>query len=107
VGVVVERSDQVAPLADLCAGSDFDLMALTVAAGRLAGLYVPSEAFEVGIEDEVRHAADRIRAVRGRCTARYDLDTVDQRSRNHCDVHGARLLAADHAAAVEQSQRSV
>ena len=69
---------------------------------------VDLETFEVGIEDKVHNARDRVRTVHRRSTAGQHIDALDQSSGDEVDV-GSRSgrRARRHAAAVDQDQRTL
>ena len=61
----------------------------------------------VPVEAKVRHACERVGAVRRRRAARDDLDLRQQRRRNVVDVHAAVAIGGREARAVEQHERAL
>src|SRR3546814_11479723 len=68
-------------------------------------LAVEPEALEIGVEDEVDNARDRVRTIDRRGTAGQHVDPVNERGRNDVDVGGRRAgVARQQTAAVHQHQ---
>src|SRR3546814_17947472 len=57
-------------------------------------LAVEPEALEIGVEDEVDNARDRVRPIDRRGTAGQHVDPVNERGRNDVDVGGRRADVA-------------
>nr|GEU28278.1 hypothetical protein [Tanacetum cinerariifolium] len=71
-----------------------------------AAFEVGLESFEMLVGDEVDHAADGVRTVRGRRPARHHVHPLDQQLRELAHVRHAGDVGAHHALAVEQGQRA-
>src|SRR4029079_2397572 len=71
-----------------------------------ADLTLDSKALEFGVQDEVDHAGDRVRAIdRGRA-AGQDFDALDERRRDAVDVgYGKPWIARHQPVAIDQDER--
>src|SRR5690606_11386992 len=68
-------------------------------------LHARAKAFEAPIQDEVRHARERVRAIRGRCTPGDDVYPLDQPRWDEVDVHAAAAVDGNGARPVDQHER--
>src|SRR5690606_40248732 len=99
--------DDAPPPADLKAAGDARVPACAVADLRASRAGADLQPLNLTIDDEIGDAAQGIRAVRGRCAARDDVDGPDQRGRKRVDVDRAPLVGGREASTVEEYERAV
>lgn len=103
---IVEARFQVQAVVEQAfAGRQTSLDLMIVPPAGLAVLDRALEPLELGVEDEVDDAGDRIRTISGRRTTGHHVDTLDQRLRDDVRVGGADIAGRRQALAVEQQQR--
>ena len=104
----LDRTDDIETLADLGAAGDGDVPILAFVIELVhAGAGRELQALELAVKDEVRNAAEGVRAVGGRSAARDDVDGTHQRRREGIDIDRATLVGRRHAKAVEKHERAL
>jgi hypothetical protein len=79
--------------------------AFTVAAKGLPVVDLSAQPLEVGVEQDVDHAGDRVGAVGRRSAAGHGLDALDHRSRNKVEIDRAAIGCRNEPAGVDQRER--
>ncbi len=105
--LAVEQNVGLLVLADGKAAADGDFVVVVLALLVRADLEIGSKALEVGIEHEVHDAGDRVGAIGGGRAAGHGLDRAQDVFGEQVDVGAPEYGRRDHAAAVQQLQRSV
>ncbi len=101
-----ERTDDMELVAELMTARQRELGAAAVMARALAALRVGLEALELGVEQEVHDARDRVGTVRGGRAARHDFDAFHQLIWERGDVNRTESTVRHGAPTIEQHERA-